>query len=306
MNTEIKLSIIICTYNRADCVLDALNSLVQQTLPRHLFEILLVNNNSTDNTAALCEQFASNLPDIHYRYILETAQGLSHARNRGIKESGGEIVVFMDDDAVAAPDYLEKLLAFFETTPDAAACGGRIYPRFESKRPRWMSHFLLSLTSSIDLGNNIKIFSHRQFPVGANMAVRKAMFDKYGVFNPDLGRKGNSMDGAEEKDLFYRMMAGGEKIYYLPDAIVHHYVPDRRLTFGFFKRQAIGIGKSERIRSATTSQNEYLKSLIRECCKWGVSVILFFFYLLTLRPAKAWRLLIFRWYVSKGLLFQPL
>jgi GT2 family glycosyltransferase len=128
------------------------------------------------------------------------------------------------------------------------------------------------------------------------------MFAKYGLFNPCLGRKGNSMDGAEEKDFFYRLISAKEKIYYVPDAVVHHYVPDRRLTFDFFRRQAIGIGKSERIRSKNISKAEYIKSLIRECLKWGVSVVLFFFYLLMLCPAKAVRLLAFRWYVSRGLL----
>ncbi len=278
MNTAPEIAVIICTYNRADCIVDALNSLVRQTFSHNLFEVLLVNNNSTDNTAALCEHFSAGLSGFNYRYMLETKQGLSHARNRGIAEAKGSVIVFMDDDAVAEPDYLEKLFAFFSTTPDAAACGGRIYPRFESRRPRWMSHFLLSLTSSIDLGDRTKLFKRRQFPIGANMAVRKNRFDTYGVFNPDLGRKGNSMDGAEEKDLFYRMIARGEKIYYVPDAIVHHYVPDRRLTFDFFRRQAIGIGKSERIRATTVSQREYAKSVVRECVKWGVSLILFFFY----------------------------
>jgi GT2 family glycosyltransferase len=307
MNEALKLSVIICTYNRSDCILDALHSLVRQTLSPGLFEILLINNNSTDSTETLCKNFATQAPGLHYRYLVETQQGLSHARNRGIAEAAGSIIVFMDDDATAAPDYLETLLAFFERTPAAAACGGRIYPRFESRRPRWMSHFLLSLTSSLDLGDKVKIFSRRQFPVGANMAVKQEMFEKYGLFNPDLGRKGNSMDGAEEKDFFYRLMSAGEKIYYTPNAVVHHYVPDRRLTFDFFRRQALGIGKSERIRSKSLSQAEYAKSVVREGLKWGVSVVLFVFYLLTLRPAKAARLLVFRWYVSRGLLlFQSL
>jgi glycosyltransferase involved in cell wall biosynthesis len=299
---EVVISVVVCTYNRCDCILDALNSLLRQTLSYSLFETLLVNNNSTDTTEELCRDFALNAYNFNYHYFVEKQQGLSYARNRGITEAAGKIIVFVDDDAIAEPDYLEKLLVFFDHTPDAAACGGRIYPRFESKRPRWMSRFLIPLTSSINLGDKVKLFSARQFPIGANMAVRKKMFDRYGVFNPDLGRKGNSMDGAEEKDLFYRMIAAKEKIYYVPDVIVHHYVPDKRLTFDFFKRQAVGIGKSERIRSQNISTEEYRKSIIRECLKWGVSLVLFIFYLLTLRPAKAIRLPVFRWYVSKGLL----
>ncbi|MDR0420846.1 MAG: glycosyltransferase [Prevotellaceae bacterium] len=298
-----KLSVVICTYNRAGFIIDGLVALVKQTLNRALFEVLVINNNCTDNTETLCKNFASDIPDFNYRYIVETRQGISYARNRGVEEAKGEIIVFLDDDAVANSDYLEKMLTFFEQTPIAAGCGGRIYPRFETGRPRWMSHFLVALTSSIDLGNKTKVFTLRQFPVGANMAVRKKMFDKHGLFNPDLGRKGNSMDGAEEKDLFYRMMSAKEKIYYVADAIVYHYVPDKRFVFDFFKRQSIGIGKSEQIRSKNISNFEYIKSIIRESLKWGASCVLFLFYLFTLRPVKAWRLLVFRWYVSKGLLF---
>jgi glycosyltransferase involved in cell wall biosynthesis len=298
-----KLSVIICTYNRKKYIYDVLKSIAENVLPHENYELLVIDNNSSDDTAQECKRFHTDFPDVVYRYYIEPNQGLSHARNRGIAEAAADIIVFMDDDAIAEPRYLEKMLAFFAQTPDAAACGGRIYPRFESRRPRWMSHFLLSLTSSIDLGNRIKVFSRRQFPIGANMAVRSRMFAKYGLFNPDLGRKGNSMDGAEEKDFFYRLMSAEEKIYYVPDAIVYHYVPDRRLTFDFFRRQATGIGKSERIRSKNISKAEYMKSLICEGLKWGVSVVLFFFYFLTLRPAKAVRLLVFRWYVSKGFYF---
>jgi glycosyltransferase involved in cell wall biosynthesis len=301
-NPSTKLSVIICTYNREKYIYNALQSLAENAFPPANHELLVIDNNSTDGTASECGRFHAAFPAVNYRYVVETQQGLSHARNRGIAEASGDILVFMDDDATAEPDYLERMAAFFTQTPSAAACGGRIYPSFESCRPRWMSHFLLSLTSSIDLGDRMKVFSRRQFPVGANMAVRSGIFKKYGLFNPDLGRKGDSLDGAEEKDFFYRLMAAREPIYYVPDTIVHHCVPDRRLTFDFFRRQAQGIGKSERIRAKNISQTEYVKSIIREGLKWGASVVLFTFYLLTLRPAKAMRLLALRWYVGKGLL----
>jgi glycosyltransferase involved in cell wall biosynthesis len=302
MNNPLKLSVIICTYNREKYIYNALRSLAENAFPPARYELLVVDNNSTDDTASECSRFRAAFPAVDYRYVVETQQGLSHARNRGIAEATGDVLVFMDDDAVAEPGYLARMAAFFAQTPGAAACGGRIYPNFESRRPRWMSHFLLSLTSSIDLGDRTKAFSRRQFPVGANMAARSGIFKKHGLFNPELGRKGDNLDGAEEKDFFFRLRDAGEPIYYVPDAIVQHCVPDRRLTFDFFRRQALGIGKSERIRAKSISQIEYIKSVIREGLKWGASVVLFVFYLLTLRPAKAMRLLALRWYVSKGLL----
>jgi glycosyltransferase involved in cell wall biosynthesis len=296
------LSVIICTYNRDKYIYNALKSIAENKYPYEGYEIIMVNNNSTDNTEAECRRFGADFPQPTYSYYVELQQGLSYARNKGIKEAKGDVLIFIDDDAVVMPDYLEQVQLFFNQTPNAAACGGRIYPCFESRRPRWMSHFLVSLTSAIDLGSKVKIFSQRQFPIGANMAIKKAMLDKYGVFNTDLGRKGGNLDGGEEKDLFYRMISGGEKIYYVPNAIAFHFVPDSRLTFIFFKKQALGIGKSERVRAKNISKKEFTKSIIREMLKWEASFALFLFYFITLRPEKAWRLLVFRWHVSCGLL----
>lgn len=300
-----EISVIICTYNRQQTIGECLMCLAQQTLAADRFEIVFVNNNSTDDTEKIARHFEDTHPHIRMRYFLETQQGLSFARNTGIEKADGDILVFLDDDAFAFPDYLQQMVTFFQQT-DAAGGGGRIYPRFESKRPRWMSSFLLPLTSTIDLGDEPRLFAKRKFPIGANMAVRRTIFQQYGDFNVALGRRGNNMEGAEEKDLFYRLMQGGEKIYYIPDAKVFHFVPDRRLTFSFFKRQSLGLGFSERMRCRNLGTAEFFRSLCREAFKWGVSLILFFYYLLRLQPAAAWRLLVFRYYVTKGLFIRKI
>jgi len=298
------VSVIICTYNRSDYISKALSSLAQQTLPVDQYEIIIVNNNSTDHTDALCNAFLQEHRDLNCFYFIEKQQGLSYARNRGITESSGDVLVFMDDDAQADTNYLQEIRRFFDATPDAEACGGRIYPDFESKRPDWMSRFLLPLTSTIDKGNKIKLFTGTKYPVGANMAFKKEVFQKYGMFNTDLGRKGNNLDGSEEKDIFLKIKKDKKKIYYLPYAIVKHQVPDKRLTFDFFKRQAIGIGKSEQIRTRAISSSAYLRFSLKEIAiKWSVSIMLAGYYLVSFRPKKGWKLLQFRWYVSKGLLF---
>ena len=299
---NIKVSVIICTYNRVQFLPEAFDSLAAQTLPSENFEIIVVDNNSQDNTTEVCLAFQQTQPSINFRYILETNQGLSFARNRGINEAQSKLLVFIDDDAIPEKEYLHNIVHFFETTPDAAAAGGRIYPRFESKRPDWLPDILISLVSAIDLGDNVCLFK-KKFPIGANMILRKETIDKYGSFNVNLGRRGNNMEGAEEKDLFFRIMGDGGKVYYIPNAIVHHFIPDKRLSFEFFCRQAIGIGYSEKIRAKNISSTTYLKSLIKEAIKWGVSGLMCLYYCLTFRIRMGWRLVIFRWYVSKGLLF---
>lgn len=302
---SLKVSVIICTYNRVTYLPRTLEALANQSVPFQDFEILLIDNNSSDHTPEACTGFREKHPELNFRYLTEPLQGLSYARNRGINEAQSDILVFIDDDAFATPDYLYNLIRFFESTPEAAAAGGRIYPLFESERPDWLPEILMSLMSVIDLGDRVCLFK-KKFPIGANMAFRKKTIQTYGNFNVRLGRRGDNLEGAEEKDLFLKIMAAGEKVYYIPDAIVRHVIPDKRLSFDHFRRQAIGIGYSERVRSQEISSSSYFKSLFRECLKWGVSWIMCIGYWLTLRFRKGWSLIIFRWYVSKGLLTKHL
>ncbi len=294
-------SIIICTYNRIDFLPKALAGLSKQILSANEFEIILVNNNSPDSTDSFCKNFIEQHPDLDIQYEIEYNQGLSYARNKGIELANGEFLIFLDDDAIPIPEYLSHLKTFFNTYPDAIACGGRIYPLFESKRPKWMSSFLLPLTSSIDLGNKVKLFSLNQYPIGANMAFRKDVFQKYGLFDVNLGRRGNNLEGSEEKAIFLQLYKNKGAVYYVPDAIVHHAVPDKRLTYDFFKRQAQGIGYSERIRALSISKIEYTKSIVKELLKWGASFWLCIFYVATFHYQAGWKLLVFRWLVSSKL-----
>ncbi len=299
---DISISVIICTYNRGQLLNRTFEALVRQTLPTHEFEVILINNNSTDQTAEICLHFQQTHPEFPFRYFKEKQQGLSYARNRGIEESHSDLLVFLDDDAFAEPEYLQNIQIFFKTHPDAAAAGGRIYPEFETQRPPWMSHFMLSLASTLNLGEHVRLFK-KKYPIGANMILRRSTIEKYGDFDVALGRRGNKLEGAEEKDLFYRIRRNGEKIYYIPQAIVYHFVSDKRLEFDYFKRQAIGIGYSEKVRAKRHSSREYLKSITLEIGKWGATFLLCLGYMFRLRFRAGWRLVIFRWYVSRGLFF---
>ena len=238
---NLKVSVIICTYNRVAYLPRTLEALASQTVPCQDFEILLIDNNSRDNTPEVCRDFQEKHPELNFRYLVESRQGLSFARNRGIDEAQSDVLIFIDDDAFAAPDYLQNTIRFFESTPDAAAAGGRIYPLFESKRPDWLPDILMSLMSVIDLGDQVCLFK-KKFPIGANMSFRRKTIQAYGNFNVKLGRRGDNLEGAEEKDLFLKIIAAGEKVYYIPDAIVQHVIPEKRLSFDHFRRQAIAGG----------------------------------------------------------------
>ena len=111
------ISIIVCTYNRAKYLYDALASIASNDFPHDEYEIVLVNNSSTDDTEEKCKQFTANFPDVNLRYCTESKQGLSFARNKGIAESRGDFLVFLDDDVVVKSDYIRNLKTNLDNTP---------------------------------------------------------------------------------------------------------------------------------------------------------------------------------------------
>ena len=297
------LSIIVCTYNRDKYLYGALKCIAENGFPADAYEIILVNNMSTDNTEAECQRFRHDYPNVDFRYFVETSQGLSFARNRGIKESRGETLLFLDDDSYIQQDYLKNLQRQLNDHPEADAFGGKIDPIFESgEAPKWLSKWNYSWVSSIDMGDKVCQFEGKAFPIGANMGIRKAMIEKTGVFNTQLGRSKKNLMGGEEKDLFERIRQQGGLIYYFPDVIVNHVIPPTRTTKDYVKRLGEGVGRSERIRTLGVSKWKYLKRLISELVKWGGTTILWLGFALKGQFEKGNILFTFRRKVTSGLL----
>lgn len=279
-----------------------LRSVAAQTLPPEEWELVVVDNNSTDGTAQLFAEFAAAHPHLNARIVRETRQGLSWARNRGIAESTAPIVVMIDDDEEINMGFLGAYDAFFESHPDAVAAGGKMIPCYEKRRPHWMSHFTEALAASaLDMGDRIIPF-RRGYPIGGNMAFRREVFDAYGLFDTELGRTGDLLIGGEEKDIFGRIAAGGGGIYYVPGAVVDHIIPPSRLTPAHFKKMARMCGVSERIRTRSVSTGAYLKALAAETFKWGATLGIALWFLLCQQPLKAHYLIMMRQNITKGLL----
>ncbi|MDR0418783.1 MAG: glycosyltransferase family 2 protein [Prevotellaceae bacterium] len=164
-------SIIICTYNRAEYIYKTLQCIAGNDFPVGEYEVLLINNNSTDNTEQECSRFSKDYPtSIDYQYFVETKQGLSHARNRGIEESKYDMLIFLDDDSFVKNDYLFNLKGQLRDYNDAIAFGGKIAPIFESGvEPKWISKWSYSWVSALDKGSEVVLFKGKSYPVGANM-----------------------------------------------------------------------------------------------------------------------------------------
>lgn len=298
-----KLSLIIATYNRAPYLLRTLESVVGQTADSSSWECVAVNNNSTDSTAADFARFAAAHPQFDLRMVDEPKQGLSNARNCGIRNSSGEIVAIIDDDETIVPEYISTYIGFFETHPEASVAGGGVIPCYENGRPKWMSPYPERMIANpIDLGGRVREFPKGRVPAGGNMAFRRKVFDCFGMFDPALGRNGKALTGGEETDLFARLRAGGERLYYVPHAEIFHHIPDEKLTRERFDRQSFDVGRSKYVRAVSNGSVRAL--LADERRKRVFTFVLAAYYFLTFRPRKAEWLIAMRRGISAGIAAQ--
>lgn len=295
------LSLIICTYNREKFLGNSLCSVAAQPFPVGRYELILVDNASTDSTPEIAETFAREFPNVQFRYVRELNQGLSHARNRGISEARGEVLVFLDDDVQLDEEYLHVLWEFYEKNPEVMATGHAIEPKYLNREPVWMSKYLAPMVGRHVWSAEPVPYRGRKFPVGASMAFRREVFEQIGGFNPDLGRKGKALGGNEEKDLFYRMREKNMPVWFLPGVKLFHLIDDQRLTFDYVRRQATGVGLSERLRLRDVGFGGWLAKIWEECIKGGGTVVLSLLFLLRGHGEKALMLCRFRVWVWKGL-----
>jgi glycosyltransferase involved in cell wall biosynthesis len=239
-------TIAIPTFNRAAFLRQTLAGLVRQSYPREQFEILVVDNNSRDNTRAVVDAFAGE--PVALRYVFESNQGLEHARNRAIAEARGEIIVFADDDILMEPDWLTQIAAPF--TADGAgkigAVGGEVIPVFPDGLPAWVAEWHSPLAFRAESGP----LQPAQCPMGANLALRAEIFKKVGVFATGLGRRGKNLFGGDESELLRRVRAAGYDVWFAPAAVVRHQMPASRTTFRYASRHAFDSARSRVIERA--------------------------------------------------------
>ncbi len=296
-------SVIICTYNREKFILDSLVSLKNQSLTKDKYEIIIVNNNSTDKTDEICRKFVEDYcKELKIIYVIEVKQGLSFARNRGFQESKGDIIVYIDDDAFATKDYLKNMIHFFTDNPNVSAIGGKVIPVYENNKeePRWLSKYIWGIVTKVDMGNKVSEFPDNKYPAGCNMAIKRDVLQSVGLFDTNLGRKGRIGLASEEKDIFFRMRNANLHIYYVPDIPVYHNIDNYRLEYDYIKKLCVGIGLSERIRTQKISPIELFKKLVEYLLKFIAAVGISFIYLLKFQFQKAKYIILIRYLILEG------
>ena len=281
-----------------------LESIAANDLEKSEYEIVLVDNNCTDNTKEVCEAFAKAHKDVQFRYVVEPEQGLSAARNKGIKETKGDLIVYIDDDALVDTWYLRTIIEYMDAHPEISAVGGPIIPLYEdTEEPKWMTRYTKELLCGyLYFGEEERSFPGDRYPGGGNAAYRANVFEQVGLFNTALGRKGSGLMGSEEKDIFDKMRAQGMRFMYLPKMILHHIISRKKLERDYFDRLTLQIGQSERQRTIAIGKGKYINRLFKEAIKWGGTLVLLCGYTISFHPGKGWKLVLFRRNVTKGLL----
>lgn len=237
-------TVAICTANRAGRLAETLAAVLSLLDPRAC-EIVVVDNGSVDDTPRLLAGLAAAHPRA-LRAVREDRPGLSAARNRAVREARGELVLFLDDDALPAPGWLEAYLAAFHSTP-AAAAGGPVEPIFDGALPEWLDARFLPYLSAWDRGGEVVPLRYNELPRGANIGFRRSVFADCGEFLEQLGRRGASLRSCEEIELCLRLERGGAPILYLPAARVRHHVATQRLSESWMAARFAAQGFSEAI-----------------------------------------------------------
>jgi glycosyltransferase involved in cell wall biosynthesis len=245
---SVVISAIVCTYNRYDLLPQALKSLAAQTLPQSQYEIIVVDN-SPDH--AFSREAAGEFSEIaNLKWIIEKTPGLSNARNVGTRTASGTIVSFMDDDAIAAPDWLINIIAGFDRFGDEAAIlGGTVKPLWREPRPQWLHDDLLGYLSLVDWGGMSRFAESSEWFAGTNISFRRSAIIGSGGFSTDLGRAGAgaSLLSNDEIDLIAKIEKAGGRSVYDPDVLVDHQIDGARLTQPWFRRRAAWQATSDYI-----------------------------------------------------------
>ena len=284
-----KVSVIICTYNRAKFIKSSLSHLTKQTLANDQYEIIVVNNNCTDDTGKLVNKFILDNPECNISQFMETNQGLSFARNRGLKEAKHELICYIDDDGNAEVGYLEKIVKIFSENPEYVGVGGKVIPVYEEVEPEWYNPFLRMMVTAIDFGDKPFKCRGKKYPAGCSMIYKKTILELAGGFNNDLKWR------ADDKYIFHAVSKISTEIYYRPELTVEHHIDAARTTDENFDRLSGLLGSEERLRIKGKKRWAYPFKLIEFVFKYFASIAIAIYYILTGRLSKGKYVIRFRW-----------
>lgn len=257
--SPLRITAVICTYQRYDAIPLALDSLCRQTLPRENFELIVLDNSPAGPEAqALAERLQfSEWACLRPVWILDPGIGLSRARNASLEACKTPLIAYLDDDAIAEPEWLAAIVEEF-SAHDAlpGAVGGPVRPLWETPRPPWLPDRLLPYLSIVDYGKTARVLPSPYWLAGANVAFATEELRRAGGFRTDLGRQKQILISNEEIDVYNKLRAAGRQIVYTPDAVVHHSISTSRLTQSWFRRRLAAQAVSDMLIGAPADTAE--------------------------------------------------
>jgi len=235
------LSVIICTHNRADILTYCLTSLARQTVNPDRFEVLVIDNASVDDTRKVVASFQGSIPNLTYVY--EDVVGLSHARNRGYQEAKTEWVIYIDDDAKAHANLMERALWVIDNF-DFDCFGGRFFPWYLEPKPNWLAD---DFGLFPNLLNEIGELPVSQHAAGGVIVFRKDALVSVGGFPVELGMRGNDVGYGEENWVQDEMRKRNYRIGFDPELKIDHLVASYKYTLRWHLRRMVAKGRTERL-----------------------------------------------------------
>jgi glycosyltransferase involved in cell wall biosynthesis len=230
------ITVAICTWNRAALLDQTLEGLRQLKIPPGIsWELVVVNNNCSDNTDEIIEKHQTTLP---LTKIFEPKQGLSNARNAAVDHAQGQYILWTDDDVLVDSQWITAYLDAFKRWPDAAVFGGKVLPWFEASPPDWLSENIDKLSSCFalrDFGDKEMVLPEKQDPFGANMAFKTQSLKKH-LFNPNLGRSGTKLVSGEETEVICQLRRDGATVVWVSNSMVKHFLPKSRMTLAYVRK----------------------------------------------------------------------
>lgn len=236
MDGSFDVSVILCSYNRGTMLRPALESLVAQDASDVSFEVIIVDNNSTDDTSRIAQEFVAGRNG--WRYLFEGQQGLSHARNAGVALARAPIVAFTDDDVRVAPNWISGIKRSLDEHPEVVFVGGKVLPRWNEAPPRWLTKLHWVPLAIVDHGDE-PFYVDESRPwcmVGANLSIRTSLLREAGGFAPRFQRVRNAIGSTEDHELQFRLWRAGLRGMYVPTLRVEADVQDDRLLKAYHRR----------------------------------------------------------------------
>ncbi len=300
---KIKFSFIIPVSSELHHIRNLLDSIAIQDFDPEEFEFILIDTRRDGKLKTLAEEFKKLHPAYQIKIIQKPSASLLEARNAGIGQAQGEILIFVEDDVIFEKDYFKNLVENISQISGAFAGGGKIIPVFEQQKPPWLIKFFMPLLAEVNLKEKHKVFPKKLYPYGINMLVHRKIFEKTGLFDPTPETNhGPEHTTLSEKKFIDRVRQAGFPVYYFGNLLVWNYIPDEQLNRKYIRKQAEIALQMELENAKEKGKIKFWRFILKELLKYIATIGIGFYYLITTQWEKLKSIFQYRYWSFKIIL----